>query len=62
MSCLVAKHCRLAWSEERFDGQLFLVRHLLILRDITRNIDLAQKDEPRTGGVDAYNMTGWYTL
>ncbi|KAF8267658.1 Sec34-like family-domain-containing protein [Lactarius quietus] len=40
-----------------FDGELFLVRHLLILRDITRNVDIAQKDEPRAGGADAYSMT-----
>lgn len=44
-----------------FDGQLFLVRHLLILRDIARNVDLAQKDEPRAGGADAYSMTGGYS-
>ena len=40
------------------DGHLFLVRHLLILRDIARNVDLAQKDEPRVVGADVYSMTG----
>ncbi|KAN0130284.1 Sec34 domain containing protein [Lactarius tabidus] len=45
-------------TKSAFDGQLFLVRHLLILRDIARNVDLAQKDEPRAGGTaDAYTMT-----
>ncbi|KAI0292705.1 Sec34-like family-domain-containing protein [Multifurca ochricompacta] len=46
-------------AKSAFDGQLFLVRHLLILRDIARNLDLAQKDEPR-GGVtaDAYGVAG----
>ncbi|KAI9437455.1 Sec34-like family-domain-containing protein [Lactarius indigo] len=42
-------------TKSAFDGQLFLVRHLLILRDIARNVDLAQKDEPRAVGADAYN-------
>ncbi|KAH9168251.1 Sec34-like family-domain-containing protein [Lactarius sanguifluus] len=44
-------------TKSAFDGQLFLVRHLLILRDIARNVDLAQKDEPRAGGADSYSMT-----
>lgn len=39
-----------------FDGQLFIVRHLLILREITRNLDLAQKDEP--GGKGGSGFTG----
>ncbi|KAI0246453.1 hypothetical protein BJV78DRAFT_1157900 [Lactifluus subvellereus] len=42
------------------DGQLFLVCHLFILREITRNLDLAQKDEPQggggSGGADQYGV------
>ncbi|KAH9987020.1 Sec34-like family-domain-containing protein [Russula compacta] len=34
-------------AKSAFDSQLFIVRHLLILREITRNLDLAQKEEPR---------------
>jgi conserved oligomeric Golgi complex subunit 3 len=32
-------------AKNAFDGQLFIVRHLLILREITRNLDQAQKDD-----------------
>ena len=49
-------------AKSAIDGQVFLVRHLLILRDIARNVELAQKVEPRTGGADAYSMTGGYIL
>ncbi|KAI0279908.1 Sec34-like family-domain-containing protein [Russula aff. rugulosa BPL654] len=42
------------------DGQLFLVRHLLILREITRNLDLTQKDESTgnggNGNADSYSV------
>ena len=41
-----------------FDGQLFAARHLLILREITRNLDLAQKDE--TGGSNAGGAADLY--
>ena len=45
-----------------FDGQLFTVRHLLILREITRNLDLAQKDEiggtGASGASDSYGVAG----
>ena len=48
------------------DGQLFLVRHLLILREITRNLDLAQKDESTVNGsngnADSYSVAGEYSL
>jgi conserved oligomeric Golgi complex subunit 3 len=44
------------------NGQLFLVRHLLILREITSNMNLAQKDEPQVcggfGGADQYGVAG----
>ena len=30
------------------DGQLFLVRHLLILKEMTQNLDFATKDSDRT--------------
>ena len=49
-------------AKSAIDGKLFLVRQLLILRDITRNVHLAQKDEPRAVGADAYSMTGGYTI
>jgi len=43
-----------------FDSQLFTVRHLLILREITRNLDLAQKDETGVSGAggaaDSYGV------
>ena len=46
------------------DGQLFLVRHLLILREITRNLDLTQKDESTgnggNGNADSYSVAGEY--
>ena len=44
------------------DGQLSLVRHLFMLRDIARNFDFAQKDESRAGTADAYSITGGYIL
>jgi hypothetical protein len=31
-------------STNHLDSQLFLVRHLLILKEITQNLDLAQRD------------------
>lgn len=45
-------------AKNAFDGQLFLVRHLLILREITRNLDLAQKDESTGSGgnADSYSV------
>jgi hypothetical protein len=49
-------------AKNAFDGQLFMVRHLLILREVTRNLDLAQKDEPRgsavAGNADSYSVAG----
>ena len=44
---------QMRWAKSAFDGQLFLVHHLLILRDIARNVDLTQKDEPRERKADA---------
>ncbi|KAH9952658.1 hypothetical protein BGW80DRAFT_1567900 [Lactifluus volemus] len=50
----------LAHKASGFDGQLFLFRHLLILKEITRNLDLVQKDEPQggggSGGTDQYGV------
>ncbi|KAF8490342.1 Sec34-like family-domain-containing protein [Russula emetica] len=47
-------------AKNAFDGQLFLVRHLLILREITRNLDLVQKDESTgnggNGSADSYGV------
>lgn len=40
------------------DGQLFLVRHLLILKDVTQNLDLVQRDAHHT--IDFAGVTGTY--
>jgi hypothetical protein len=40
------------------DGQLFLIRHLLILKEVANNLDYTPKDaEPR---IDIGGMTGEY--
>jgi hypothetical protein len=55
-------------AQSAFDGQLFLVRHLLILREITRNLDVVQKDESTgnggngNGNADSYSVAGEYCL
>lgn len=38
------------------DGQLFLVRHLLILKEMTTNLDLSERDADRK--VDFGGVTG----
>ncbi|KAJ3521442.1 hypothetical protein NM688_g9016 [Phlebia brevispora] len=40
-----------------FDGQLFLVRHLLILKEMTQNLDFATKDADRTLDLTAVTDT-----
>ncbi|KAA1475103.1 Sec34-domain-containing protein [Dentipellis sp. KUC8613] len=43
-------------AKSPLDGHLFLVRHLLILKEMTRNLDLVQRDAPR-GSHDPYGVT-----
>jgi hypothetical protein len=45
---------RVGSSSSPLDGELFLVRHLLILKEITHNLDLAQRD----GEDFQYGVTG----
>ncbi|KAI0044273.1 Sec34-domain-containing protein [Auriscalpium vulgare] len=47
-------------SKSPLDGHLFLVRHLLILKEMTRNLDLVQRDAPR-GSNDPYGVTDTLT-
>ena len=39
------------------DGQLFLIRHLLILKEMTRNLDLVGRDIVKSSS-DPYGVTG----
>ena len=44
-------------TSKTFDGELFLVRHLLILKEVTQNLDLVSRDNAsRT--VDLSAVTG----
>jgi hypothetical protein len=45
---------RVGSSTSTLDSELFLVRHLLILTEITHNLDLAQRE----GEDFAYGVTG----
>jgi conserved oligomeric Golgi complex subunit 3 len=54
-------------AKSSLDSQLFLVRHLLILKEITQNLDLVHRDVDPT--IDLASVTGvsnsilaWYTL
>ncbi|KAF8478273.1 cis-golgi transport vesicle tethering complex subunit [Gautieria morchelliformis] len=39
--------------ESLYDGQLFLIRHLLILKDMTADLELKERDGPDQGMADA---------
>lgn len=44
------------------DGELFLLRHLLILKEVTNNLDLAGRDTQQQsgqGGVTGDNLLGY---
>jgi conserved oligomeric Golgi complex subunit 3 len=43
-------------SRSQLDGLLFLVRHLLILKEITRSLDIVQKEDH--GDFGAVGVTG----
>jgi hypothetical protein len=44
-------------SESTLDGHLFLVRHLLILKEMTHNLDLAHRNVDFSG-IDFTGVTG----
>lgn len=44
------------------DGELFLVRHLFILKEITNGLDLVQRVDASSSSLDVGGgMTGWLT-
>ena len=53
-------------AKDAFDGQHFLICHLLILREITLNLDLTQKDKSTANGgsdnADLYSVADEYCL
>ena len=41
------------------DGELFLVRHLLILKEMTQTLDFAQREGAAVRELDLGGVTGW---
>lgn len=45
-------------TSKTLDGELFLVRHLLILKEVTQNLDLVSRDNDASRTVNLSAVTG----